>query len=103
MMDGGSGFPPPLKGNAKLKNMFKVGQKVVCVNPAPPLIKGEVYTIVGFHPTDKEGVLIKEVENESQTGYGFYYWRFRPIDETFAEEVLSNIKEQIKEEELILV
>lgn len=87
--------------------MFKVGQKVVCINnnftrkDMYPLTIGEIYTISvitgfyqGFFYIKLEG--IPPIENYATE-------HFRPLDETFAESVLENIKEQIKEEELVCV
>lgn len=83
--------------------MFKVGQKVVCVNNkgTSQLIEKNKYTIKSF-VCDCYGVLLEEV-SPSEGFDGFLISRFRPLDETFAESVLENIKEQIKEEQLILV
>lgn len=84
--------------------MFKVGQKVVCVSNNYPnkdvhkLKIGEIYTIQAME-NDPDGALhliFFEVEY-----WAYYVKHFRPLDETFAESVLENIKEQIKEGELI--
>jgi len=84
--------------------MFKVGQKVVCVDNSEmksgyiknsDLELNEIYTI---HEVTREGAgcYIREVGGE------FLCSRFRPIDESFAEETLEMIKEQIEEEYLVL-
>lgn len=84
--------------------MFKVGQKVVCIDNSDmrsgaiknsDLILNEVYTITNIIYSGR-GCNISEVFGQ------FLCSRFRPLDETFAEEVLENIKQQIEEEELIL-
>lgn len=88
--------------------MFKVGQKVVCIakfnnaDGCEPHV-GEVVTFVGLHYYYSNRIIIKEYlyakNGERQC---FDISKFRPLDETFAEEVLENIKQQIEEEELIL-
>lgn len=97
---------------------FKIGEKVVSlvakkgwfIEKAKPLMirikmlfgkvhaygpdYNEIVTIVGF---DKDGFLsLKEYHK-----YGCYNPNcFRKLDYQFAEEILSNIKEQVKSEEL---
>jgi hypothetical protein len=101
--------------------MFKVGQKVVCIDGYSSigagwtLMTNEIYEVKSIN-TCKCGSISISVGfygygthcNDCKFEYSDYecfhrITRFRPLDETFAEEVLSNIKEQIKEEELILV
>jgi len=98
--------------------MFKVGQKVVCVKDHSDklFIKGQRFRVYGIkvepccglktidvgiksNHTLIECVCGAEVKNDNY----FSLKLFRPLDETFAEEVLSNIKEQIKEDELVLI
>jgi len=104
----------------------------VCVDASSQyncaLSKGKIYTITAIFTECNCGVLIN-VDNMKSIDivgnivgknkviqcvgcgksyvdcglHGYRVSRFRPLDETFAEEVLENIKEQIKEEELILV
>ena len=66
---------------------FRVGQKVVCVNPCNDLVRGRVYTIL------KTGVCFHDGKNRSivlvdQTRFGapsgrlpFFAERFRPVVE----------------------
>lgn len=104
--------------------MFKVGQKVVCVNtnnsrglPLFHIKKGEIYTILGIRECDCGNVTFylgfKTITGRiqcskcdcvyhSEKSY-FSSDRFRPLDETFATEVLEQIKEQIEQEELVLI
>jgi hypothetical protein len=67
--------------------MFRVGQKVVCVDIRPtqsglkiPLTKGEIYTISAMDTTPDEfgGLAFYLAENDWSV---FYHWRFRPIVE----------------------
>lgn len=87
--------------------MFKVGQKVVCVDDdiiyeveqakySPDPIKGEIYTVCYV---DDRYIALEELDKYSL----FESIGFRPLNESFAESVLENIKEQIKEEQLELV
>ena len=84
--------------------MFKVGQKVVCIEPIKELKYGEIYTCNGYDDVFKDSIQIIEL---GIAGNGKYYcayaYRFRPLDETFAEETLAQIKEQIEEEYLVLI
>lgn len=84
--------------------MFRIGQKVVCVNSegAPTLKKNEIYTVLAEHPYRRDAILLKEAM-ASIGNLGFYNWRFRPLDESFADEVLKNIAEQIEEENLVTI
>lgn len=99
--------------------MFKVGQKVVCVqefcgkdkNGNIPYsvrigavkfpIKNEIYTI----EESGEFLILEELVSFSICGerHRFYSKKFRPLDETFATEVLEQIKEQIEQEESALI
>lgn len=99
--------------------MFKVGQKVVCIegferciekakifNTILP-IKGNIYTVrnvinypYGVFLTFKEifnPVLINGLEADFDAAC------FRAMSESFADEVIERIKEQIKEEELVTI
>lgn len=85
--------------------MFKVGQKVVCIKNVYGhtniLIEGNEYILTEYDS-------IWDAFFVSYNGISVGLWikyreYFRPLDETFAESVLENIKEQIKEEQLILV
>lgn len=103
--------------------MFKTGQKVVCVidfDRIPPLkdlilpIKNKIYTIRdSYMMTAQSGQQIatctlEEINNAGRcleysidgSEHGFGQTCFAPIDESFAERFLENIKKQIKEEQL---
>jgi len=86
---------------------FKVGQKVVCV--IEDNFSDKVYNIQGYGPKINEIVTINWVGiAEGTPCLGFeeytYYnacwddFQFRPLDNAFADEVESMIKEQLKEE-----
>jgi len=66
----------------------KVGAKCVCVDDSVApymgdrLIKGTVYTVIGFCGPDytgAEGVVLKEVKSDYPFGRGYRVERFRPI------------------------
>ena len=82
---------------------FKIGQKVVCVDPKNTvnknLVYGEIYTIVGIR-IETGGLSLKEAPATSIGNFSGYYDknRFRPLDHAFADEVEAMIKEQLKEE-----
>lgn len=83
--------------------MFKIGQKVVCVEPSPTLVKNEIYTITWVgecRVTGALGVRVKEAEPRPQF-LNFNYWRFREIDVDWVDEVLEKVVESIEQTELI--
>lgn len=85
---------------------FKVNQKVICIEDTDLGLvkKGEIKTIskIVYDSIGNFGFHFYEVE--LPFGYrGFLHHKFKPLDENFADETLSRIAEQIKEESLILV
>lgn len=83
--------------------MFKVGDKAVCVNTTAykSIKEGEIVTITHvFNHPHGLALLFKE---RQPNGFhvGFSAFNFRKLDDSFATEVLENIKEQIEEEELV--
>lgn len=109
--------------------MFKIGQKVVCVDNSEletRLELNKIYSVTGLlnicscgtcvsvdnHPDRDDNCNLIEYGQKFLcacgslcTSNGLMYYRphrFRPLDETFAEDVLAMITEQIEEEELIL-
>lgn len=111
--------------------MFKIGQKVVCVDNSQietELKINQIYTITGIQRQCSCGVCVSvdnipEINmfgeifkfgspvicfncNNTYKSNGLKHFRinrFRSLDETFAEDVLAMITEQIEEEELILI
>ena len=90
--------------------MFKVEQKVVYVSDevANDLIiapqKNEIVTVSGVSLLYKDSVFLYEYPfSLLGNRQSFNTRHLRPLDETFAESALENIKEQIKEEELVCV
>ena len=98
--------------------MWKVGQKVVCIDDTPragQIItgfipkKGITYTIRYIYESKKQpgqiALVLEEIRNEIHPPLGhergFYAWRFRPVDDTWAEEILNKIAEEIEEEALV--
>ena len=97
--------------------MFKVGQKVVCIDDTPRsgqvLIgfipkKGVTYTIRDIYESKKQpgqiALILEEIINKIHPSLGhergFYAWRFKPVDD-WAEEILSKIAEEVEEETLV--
>lgn len=64
--------------------MFKVGQKVVCVDESGPtsVVKGEIYTVTSISPSEDDvgemGVSLKEKTPITHPKY-FRASRFRPL------------------------
>lgn len=106
--------------------MFRVGQKVVCVDAGsriigaimPSLVKGKMYTVIGIYKNPCCGMISIDVGLKSNIllqgcicGSVFNNWhrcvhnpnRFRPIDEQFGERIASEIEEEINQEELVKV
>ena len=77
--------------------MFKVGEKVVCIDDSPfysdnitssELKKGDIY-ILSMITRGGVGCYIKELKPE------FYLRRFKPLDYDFVEELLLKLKEEL--------
>jgi len=91
--------------------MFKIGQKVVFVGLNPNTVEfptrhpsvNEICTISGYGLTKGFYLLLGYEEFIDGWQYVYDETELRPLDESFAEEVLEMIKEQINEEELITV
>lgn len=76
--------------------MFKVGQKVVCVEPnGRNLFKGEIYTIIAIRK-ETDGLMLLEASALNDYGYSGFFnsKRFRPLDHAFDDEVIKMICEQ---------
>lgn len=97
--------------------MFKVGQKVVCIDPnnldsnTKPLIDGEIYTVRWIGVGVKNGVRVNsirllEITNkisyDGKIEWSYLMERFRPIDHSFGEKLASEIEEEINEEQLVI-
>ena len=92
--------------------MFRVGQKVVCVDFSPsnrgipmPFVKGRVYTVSNTVMTwEGQGIEVAEVETPTVAGH-YRAWnsrRFRPIVSRptsieFAHEILRSVSAPTKE------
>lgn len=96
--------------------MFKVGQKVVCINDTPDPnhpkrpgiktpVKDKIYTIRDIYVTKNEKILalmLEEIINPPHPSWGrelgFRAIRFKPIDESykFAEETLAKLEKGFK-------
>lgn len=82
--------------------MFKVGQKVVCINAKGTsyLVENEIYTVIGFHENFPDAVLLAEGRNDIGRK-GFWKWRFREIDDSWVEELLCKLIEEVEADELV--
>lgn len=92
--------------------MFKVGQKVVCIDDSKgigtghkDLVKDEVYTISKplISITGESIVFLFEVPIRFKNGmnFGWSAHRFRPIDYSFGEKLAEEIQEEINQEQLV--
>lgn len=81
--------------------MFKIGQKVVCIKADSDgdLKQDEIYTIHSF-TANGSGVNLVEVKPSTKNP-GFWIWRFRKIDDTWVEELLCKLIEEVEAEELV--
>lgn len=100
---------------------FKVGQKVVCVDASVASSpnssassdrmpkEGEIYTVRALQTFNgMHGILLEEIttgmyRTSNGDEIGYMAFRFRPVDEQWAEDVLADIAEKIEEEFLVLV
>lgn len=95
-------------------SLFKIGQKIVCVDDSKQfgakygytkVIEGEIYTIRDFNIRDSI-LLVEIVHKPSRCIGGFYEsgygkFRFRPIDFRFGKTVAEEIEQEINEEHLV--
>jgi len=97
--------------------MFKIGEKVVCVMPITNyLTKGEIYTISGIYPCSCGVVLCSwgavgragvsnchccDKELTKRNELCALINRFRKLDYEFAENILAEISEAMKREEIL--
>lgn len=103
--------------------MWYTGQKIVCVDDVPrkpPSTStlrtpkaGVIYTIREIYKSKTNpgqiALVLEEIINPINEYFGhelgFSDWRFKPLidDDSWAESVLENIKEEIEEESLALL
>lgn len=89
--------------------MFKVGQKVVCIktfhgHSGVSVILNEIYIVDSFENSAWGLGMRVSDKNGNKNGWWIKYNElFRHLDETFATEVLEQIKEQIEQEQLVLI
>lgn len=84
---------------------FKIGEKVVCVDPCKELVKNQIYTIRGIYKSvngTDYGVYLEEIIGEFSNYWekeiGYNVNRFRKLDYEFAENLLAEISEAMKSE-----
>lgn len=82
--------------------MFQVGEKVVCVDNtgALELVRNEIYT-VACYCKDKNsiyGVILMELNPED----GYFCWRFRKLDYSFAENLLKELNTEFNKEKITI-
>jgi len=87
--------------------MFKVGSEVVCVKKNA-ICKYDLS--IREHPEVHDIITIKKichdgwlVFNGFPYEYEYEYWNFRELDHAFANEVIAEIIELVKEEELVKI
>ena len=84
---------------------FKIGEKVVCIEPIDNLVKGQIYTIERFRELNGLlGIHVKELEPKMNEMGGWTYYnieRFRKLDHDFAENLLKEISEAMKSETIL--
>jgi len=83
--------------------MFKIGQKVVCVevDKYRLLTKDEIYTITDIN--HRGSVKVAEIKSDNfDSGY-FVNYKFRAIDNAWVDEVLHKIFEEVEQNELVCV
>jgi hypothetical protein len=84
--------------------MFKVGDKVVCVDNNNTILElDKVYKVREVGGTSGTSIRlfgVSEININTLNDWFYFQNRFRKVDESFATEVLENIKEQIETEEL---
>lgn len=96
--------------------MFKIGDKVVCIEHFEGMytpihikssgenpVKGRIYTFDGFNMRNG-GIYLKELNYINDIGFrvSFASYKFRKLSDIWSEQILEEIIEQVKEEELIL-
>ena len=82
--------------------MFKIGQKVVCINAnnGQLLVENEIYTVAGYSNYHPKGLMLKEISS-NPVHVGFWEHRFRAIDDTWVEKLLCKLLEEIETGELV--
>ena len=84
-----------------MKNTFKIGETVVCINAKKrwyklgDLKENEMYTVMGFNPYDG-GLVLREVKSRRSGYHAYAADRFRKIDYAFAERILAEIQPKVK-------
>ena len=94
--------------------MFKIGEKVVCVNPNQRLVKGQIYEVECFENCVCGDVAINLIGvyggnfkfSECKCGRdcsnrAHSLFRFRKLDYEFAENLLAEITEQMQRVEIL--
>ena len=82
-----------------MNSKFKIGEIVVCINAKRRWYRlgglqlNEMYTVTGFNPYDG-GLILKEVKSPRSAYHAFASNRFRKVDYSFAENILSELKPQ---------
>ena len=84
--------------------MLKIGQKVVCIEPDyfGYLQKDEIYIIRGFC-FNGQGLHLKGIYPIENMDNGFWINRFRPIDDSWVEEILCKLLEEVEVDELVSI
>ncbi len=79
-----------------MKNIFKIGEIVVCVDASRRWYKlgglkqNEMYTVIGFNPYD-DGLILEETKSPGSGHQAYKADRFRKVDYDFADSILATI------------
>lgn len=78
--------------------MFKPDEKVVCINDngAPELVLNDIYTVLCYCKdcNGTYGVILKELNPDD----GYFCWRFRKLDHSFAENILNELNTEFNKQ-----
>jgi hypothetical protein len=85
--------------------MFKINEKVVCIDDSKGLTsgtrllkKGEIYTVIKTTNVGIGGILVAEIEPEKNDYNSYHYYinsRFRKIDYDFGKNLLEKLKNEV--------
>ena len=79
-----------------MKNTFKIGEIVVCVDASRRWFKlgglkqNEMYTVIGFNPYDG-GLILDESKSPGSGQQAYKADRFRKVDYDFADNILTTL------------
>ena len=89
-----------------MKNNFKVGEVVVCINAKRRWFKlgglkeNEMYTIIGFNHYDG-GLILKETKAPKSGCNAYASNRFRKLDYNFANSIIKTLQTRALEQAIL--